>query len=83
MAAARHWNAEAIVGLLDDPEWQKLPRSKLSKDRDEQMRLAGARILDKYIGMNEEQRTSEFPGMLQDMHEAPFDDQPRTRHPMP
>ena len=81
-AAARQWNAEAN-GLLNHPDWKFMPRLKLSKDRDENMKAAGLRILDTYSEMSEEERRSAgYAGMQQDMHEAPFDDQARTRRPM-
>ena len=76
--ATRRWNVEAIDGLLDDPEWAKLPRHKSSKVYDENLKLAGCRILDAFIDMSEEQRASRYGSMTQDVHGAPFLDQPRT-----
>ena len=76
--ATRRWNVEAIDGLLDDPEWAKLPRHKSSKVYDENLKLAGCRILDAFIDMSEEQRARRYGSMTQDVHGAPFLDQPRT-----
>jgi hypothetical protein len=76
--ATRRWNVEAIDGLLDDPEWAKLPQHKPTKVHDENLKLAGCRILDAFIDMSEEQRASRYGSMTQDVHGAPFLDQPRT-----
>ena len=82
MEAARQWNAETIDGLLQDPDWQKLPVVRQSKERDALMKSCGLRILDSYMSMSEDLRESKgFVSMVQEVHEAPFDDVPRTRRP--
>ena len=68
------WNVEES-GLLEASspplQWHLLPRTKLAKSRDEDLKVVGSRILDAFIGMSDQERSDAFGHMIQDVHMAP------------